>query len=60
MQAIWLVAGRTPTDVEVDSLQAVMSNDVYLLLTEMSGWSADQYQTWVADTIVRLLDLEET
>ncbi|MCU1656708.1 MAG: TetR family transcriptional regulator [Pseudonocardiales bacterium] len=50
------VAGRKPTDTEIDGLQAVLSNDVYLLLTGMSGWSDQQYQTWVADTILRLLD----
>jgi AcrR family transcriptional regulator len=54
-QGIRAVAGRKPTDTEIDGLQAVLSNDVYLLLIEMSGWKSRRYETWVADTIVRLL-----
>ncbi|MBJ8343695.1 TetR/AcrR family transcriptional regulator [Antrihabitans sp. YC2-6] len=53
------VAQRAVTEAEVDAMQAVMSNDVYLLLTVGSGWSDEQYQNWVADTVVRLLDLRE-
>jgi AcrR family transcriptional regulator len=49
------VAGREPSDIEIDGLQAVLSNDVFLLLTQMSGWSTQKYETWVADTILRLL-----
>jgi hypothetical protein len=37
----------------------VLSNDVYLLITETTGWSDDQYGTWVAATVARLLDLGE-
>jgi AcrR family transcriptional regulator len=52
------VAGRPPTDREVDGLHAVLSNDVYLQLTEHAGWSSETYQAWVGDIVVRLLDLD--
>lgn len=53
------LARRTVTRTEVDGLAAVLSNEVYLLLTDGSGWTDRQYETWVADTVVRLLDLSE-
>jgi AcrR family transcriptional regulator len=31
------------------------SRDVYRMLVHESGWSADRYQAWLADTLVRLL-----
>jgi AcrR family transcriptional regulator len=49
------VAGRPVTDLEVDGLRAVLSHEVFLLLTGTSGWSAERYQSWVAGTIARLL-----
>jgi AcrR family transcriptional regulator len=53
------VARREVTETEVDAMFAVLSNDVYLLLTETTGWSDDQYASWVAATVARLLDLGE-
>jgi AcrR family transcriptional regulator len=53
------VARREFTETEVDALFAVLSNDVFLLLTETTGWSDDQYASWVAATVARLLDLGE-
>lgn len=32
-----------------------MSPEVYLLLVEGSGWSPDQYQRWLSDTLERIL-----
>jgi AcrR family transcriptional regulator len=52
------VAQRDVTETEVDEMFAVLSNDVYLLLTETCGWTDDAYQTWVATTVVRLLNLQ--
>jgi AcrR family transcriptional regulator len=56
-QGIVTLIGREGTDREIAGLQAVLSNDVYLLLTEHSGWDLETYQHWVADAVVRLLDL---
>jgi AcrR family transcriptional regulator len=56
-QGIVTLIGREGTDREIAGVQAVLSNDVYLLLTEHSGWDLETYQHWVADAVVRLLDL---
>lgn len=53
------LARRPVTATEIDGLTAVLSNEVYLRLTEGSGWSDQHYETWVAETVVRLLDLSE-
>jgi hypothetical protein len=34
---------------------AILSVEVYQLLTEMSGWTARQYEDWAAGVIDRLL-----
>ncbi|MFE5286072.1 TetR/AcrR family transcriptional regulator [Nocardia sp. NPDC056611] len=52
-------AGRPLTELEADAVQSVFSNEIYRLLTTVSGWSHAQYQQWAADAIVRLLDLHE-
>ena len=36
-------------------LWMLTSRDVYRMLVHESGWSADRYQPWLADTLVRLL-----
>lgn len=43
-----LVLGRRPTETERDGLWALVSIEVYLLLVEGSGWSIEQYETWLA------------
>jgi hypothetical protein len=53
------VARREVSETEVDAMFAVLSNDVFRLLTETTGWSDDQYASWVAATVARLLDLGE-
>jgi AcrR family transcriptional regulator len=58
-EGVLAVARREVTETEVDAMFAVLSNDVFLLLTETTGWSDDQYATWVATTVARLLDLGE-
>jgi AcrR family transcriptional regulator len=50
-----LVAARPVSRTERDGLWAVLSGEVFELLTERSGWSAARYERWLADTIVRLL-----
>ncbi|HEY6296219.1 MAG TPA: hypothetical protein VIX15_11190 [Streptosporangiaceae bacterium] len=37
-----------------DTVWAVNS-EVYQLMTETRGWTAPQYQRWLADTLIRLL-----
>ena len=32
-----------------------MDVEVYRLLTDLRGWTAQQYETWLADVIDRLL-----
>lgn len=55
-QGAELVAGRPLTDRERDGLWAVGGAEVYLLLTELSGWTHQEYEGWLADTMRRLLD----
>ena len=52
-------AGRPLTDVEAVGLQSVFSNEIYLVLSERSGWTHEQYKSWAAHAVVRLLDLHE-
>ncbi|HEY5186865.1 MAG TPA: helix-turn-helix domain-containing protein [Actinomycetes bacterium] len=47
------VMGRKPTRRERDSLWALLSIEVYLLLVEESGWSLKQYRAWVAEVLER-------
>jgi len=51
-----LVAGRPVSARERDGLWAVLSMEVYRLLTEQSGWTEKQYEAWVADVVLRLLE----
>jgi AcrR family transcriptional regulator len=54
-EAFALVAGRVVTERERDGLLAIGSGEVFRLLIQDSGWSIEQYETWLADTIVRHL-----
>ena len=49
-----LRAGVTERDA-ADVIHALMSPEVYLLLTTDRGWSPDRYQTWLADTLTQQL-----
>jgi AcrR family transcriptional regulator len=51
-----LVAGRQLSHAEADGLWALLSVDVYLLLTRHVGWTDAAYQAWASDSIVALLD----
>jgi AcrR family transcriptional regulator len=53
--AIELVVGRPPTPSERDSVWAITSPEVYLLLVEESGWTPEAYRAWVADTLGRVV-----
>src|SRR6266536_3164046 len=37
------------------ALRAVLAVEVYQLLTELRGWTPQQYETWLADVMDRLL-----
>jgi AcrR family transcriptional regulator len=54
-QAAELVAGRPVTDAERDGLWAVVGLEVHQLLVERAGWTGAAYESWLADTIERLL-----
>jgi AcrR family transcriptional regulator len=45
------VMGRAPSDRERDGLWALLSVEVFLLLVEQSGWSTDDYATWLTDEL---------
>ena len=53
--AVGLVIGRAPTPAERDGVWAIASPEVYLLLVEGSGWTPEQYESWVADTFERVI-----
>jgi AcrR family transcriptional regulator len=57
-QAGALVAGRPLTQSEADGLWAVVSVEVFELLTGSAGWSEADYQNWLAGAISRLLGLK--
>jgi AcrR family transcriptional regulator len=50
-----LIVGRPPSEDERDGAWAIVSPEVYLLLVEESGWSLDQYQRWLSETLARIL-----
>ena len=49
------VAGRPLGADEGDGLWALLSPEVFELLTASAGWTTERYRRWVADTLVRLL-----
>lgn len=51
-----MVAGRELSGAEAEGLWAVLSQEVYELLTGSAGWSPEQYEQWVAGAITRLLN----
>ena len=53
-----MVAGRELSGAEAGGLWAVLSGEVYELLTGSGGWSPEQYEKWLAGAMTRLLNLE--
>jgi AcrR family transcriptional regulator len=53
--ALELILDRRPLATEVDGVWAIASPEVYLLLVEASGWTPDEYEAWVADTLERVI-----
>jgi len=54
-QGMSMVAGRPVTPRERDGLWAIVGVEVYRLLTKLSGWTPEDYETWLAAVLVRLL-----
>ena len=55
-EGMTLVVGHPITPEQADAMWAVLDIGLYRMLTNLRGWTADQYETWVADAIDRLLD----
>ncbi len=53
--AFELMVGRPPSTVERDGAWAIASPEVYLLLIDECGWTPEQYETWMAQTVERTL-----
>ncbi len=53
--AIALIVGGEVSDADRDGLWALTSPEIYLLLVESSGWTADQYQAWMTEMLERAL-----
>jgi AcrR family transcriptional regulator len=50
-----LIMGRQPTATERDGLWALTSPELYLLLVDESGWTPEQYEAWMAETLARVV-----
>jgi AcrR family transcriptional regulator len=46
---------RLPPDEAAETYSGLASPDLYLLLTDQFGWTADRYRAWLVDTAARLL-----
>ena len=53
--AFELMVGRPPSTVERDGTWVIASPEVYLLLIDECGWTPEQYEEWVAQTMERAL-----
>ncbi len=53
--ALELIVGRAPTDAERDGAWALTSPELYLLLVDESGWTPEQYETWITTTLERTI-----
>ncbi|MGW0038767.1 TetR/AcrR family transcriptional regulator [Gordonia sp. NPDC003376] len=54
-EACVAIAGRPLRDDEGDGVWSVVSVEVYDLLVGSASWSADRYEKWIVETILRLL-----
>jgi AcrR family transcriptional regulator len=50
---------RLSVDEAADTYSALANPDVFLLMVDQFGWTAENYRAWLADSITRLL-LEDT
>ena len=54
-EGLTLALGRRPDPELVDGLQAIGSPATYLHLIRMAGWTQEQYQQWLGQTLLRLV-----
>ena len=54
-EGLTLALGRRPDPELVDGLQAISSPATYLHLIRMAGWTQEQYQLWLGQTLLRLV-----
>ncbi|HEY7068935.1 MAG TPA: helix-turn-helix domain-containing protein [Acidimicrobiales bacterium] len=52
---VGLMLGREATAREIDGVWAVVSIELYVLLVEVRGWSTDEYESWLTDTLGAIL-----
>jgi len=49
------VASRAPTVLELDEVWLLTSAEVFHLLVHRSGWTPEQHEHWLADSLLRLV-----
>jgi AcrR family transcriptional regulator len=49
------VASRSPTRLELDEVWLLTSAEVFHLLVHRSGWTPEQHEQWLADSLLRLV-----
>ncbi len=52
---VGLMLRREATDREIDSVWALVSIELYILLVEVRGWSTGEYESWLTDTLGAIL-----
>jgi AcrR family transcriptional regulator len=57
--AVTLIAGHEIERQRAEGLWALMNEESYRLLVRSCGWTDEQYEQWLAETITRLLDTEQ-
>jgi AcrR family transcriptional regulator len=57
--AVTLIAGHEIERQRAEGLWALMNEESYRLLVRSCGWTDEQYERWLAETITRLLDTEQ-
>jgi AcrR family transcriptional regulator len=49
---------RLDVDEAAGTYSALANPDVYLMLIDQFGWTADEYRAWLADSVTRLLAVD--
>ena len=49
------VASRAPTVLELDEVWLLTSAEVFHLLVHRSGWTREQHEQWLADSLLRII-----
>lgn len=56
--AAGMITGRSLSDTVADGVWAVLSLEVYELLTGGAGWSPERYEEWLTEALTKLLDID--